>query len=80
MYVFNCKNELLVIVSTNVCVTGCTLSEDELRKQIIEHVRHDVGPVAAFKRVIFVPYLPKVRPSIKILFFFIDFSFHVSYL
>eukprot|EP00111_Clytia_hemisphaerica_P010674 TCONS_00031181-protein len=41
----------------------CTKTDDEMRAELIELVRHDVGPVAAFKRVVFVPFLPKTRSA-----------------
>jgi acetyl-CoA synthetase len=34
---------------------------DELRKELIKHVRHEIGPIAAPDKVQFAPALPKTR-------------------
>ncbi len=36
-------------------------SDEEVAKAIIYKVRQDIGPVAAFKQVVFIPRLPKTR-------------------
>ena len=41
--------------------TGSTLSEEEIKADVIRVVRQDIGPVAAFRLVVFVPKLPKTR-------------------
>ena len=33
----------------------------DIEKELIQLVRKDIGPVAAFKKVICLPFLPKVR-------------------
>lgn len=38
-----------------------TLNEKELKSAVITAVRKGIGPVAAFRLVIFVPKLPKTR-------------------
>lgn len=35
--------------------------KEEMTQHIVAHVRETVGPVAAFKLVVFVPGLPKTR-------------------
>ena len=40
---------------------GFEIDAEQLRKEVIAHVREVVGPVAAFKDVIIVPRLPKTR-------------------
>ena len=40
---------------------GSTIEEDRLRQELIQLVRADVGPVAAFKLVASVKALPKTR-------------------
>ena len=34
---------------------------DELRKELVNHVRHEIGPIAAPDRIQFAPALPKTR-------------------
>ncbi|RJN31448.1 acetate--CoA ligase [Nesterenkonia natronophila] len=44
-----------------VLKTGADISEDQLRKELVAHVRSSIGPVADFKEVAVVPALPKTR-------------------
>ena len=39
---------------------GCKKSEGDVIKDVINMVRKDIGPVAAFKKVIVLPTIPKV--------------------
>ncbi|WAR03010.1 ACSS3-like protein [Mya arenaria] len=41
--------------------TGMHVSDDEIKADIIRHVRDSIGPVASFKLAILVPKLPKTR-------------------
>lgn len=41
--------------------SGCEKSEDEICKEVIQRVRNEIGPVAAFKSVVVVQRLPKTR-------------------
>ena len=38
-----------------------TTSEPKLVKSVVEHVRHTIGPVAAFKQAVVIDKLPKTR-------------------
>lgn len=40
---------------------GCTKSEEDICTEVIQKVRNDIGPVAAFKNVVVVARLPKTR-------------------
>uniref|UniRef100_A0A6I8N4V5 Acyl-CoA synthetase short-chain family member 3, mitochondrial n=1 Tax=Ornithorhynchus anatinus TaxID=9258 RepID=A0A6I8N4V5_ORNAN len=40
---------------------GINTKEREVQEQIVKHVRHTIGPVAAFRSVVFVKQLPKTR-------------------
>ena len=40
---------------------GSTIEEEQLRKELVDLVREDLGPVAAFKMVASVKALPKTR-------------------
>ncbi|MCG5536546.1 propionyl-CoA synthetase [Ectothiorhodospira mobilis] len=44
-----------------VMKSGVDLAEDELRQELVERVRDQIGPVAAFKLVAVVSRLPKTR-------------------
>ena len=37
------------------------LNHDQLRKEIIEHIRNNIGPIATPKEIYFVNKLPKTR-------------------
>ena len=39
----------------------CSKSDDEVKTDVVKCVRKNIGPVAAFKMVVFVPKLPKTR-------------------
>ena len=41
--------------------SGVETGQDSIIKELIESVRHDIGPVAAFKKVIILKRLPKTR-------------------
>jgi len=45
-----------IILKSNV-----DISEEELEKEVVQMVRDEIGPVAAFKKVIFTQKLPKTR-------------------
>merc|ERR1719483_1110581 len=51
------------VLPLGLCVQklGSTLSEEEAKASIVKCVRDGIGPVAAFKQVVFVPKLPKTR-------------------
>jgi len=40
---------------------GCKKAHEQIRKELIQKVRDDIGPVAAFKSVAIVEKLPKTR-------------------
>ena len=40
---------------------GIGMSDDEILKDVIKHVRDGIGPVASFKLAVLVPKLPKTR-------------------
>lgn len=44
-----------------VAVAGCTTDDAVLRKELVQRVRQELGPVASFKKVAVVPALPKTR-------------------
>ena len=44
-----------------VLKSGVDIEEEELRRQLVQKVRDDIGPVAAFKHVAVVSRLPKTR-------------------
>ncbi len=44
-----------------VLKTGVDITEDQLREELVAHVRSSIGPVADFKEVAVVPALPKTR-------------------
>jgi len=44
-----------------VVVAGCTADECDLRRELVERVRRELGPVASFKKVAVVQSLPKTR-------------------
>ena len=44
-----------------VLKSGAEISEDQLRQELVAHVRSSIGPVADFKEVAVVPALPKTR-------------------
>ena len=48
------------VVSDNSMILGSTKSDIDIEKELIKLVRADIGPVAAFKKVIVLPSLPKV--------------------
>lgn len=41
--------------------SGCQRGHDDIRKELIQRVRDEIGPVAAFKNVAIVDKLPKTR-------------------
>ena len=41
--------------------TGIGVSDQEILKDVVQHVRHGIGPVASFKLAVLVPKLPKTR-------------------
>lgn len=43
------------------CVSGVQKNEEEITKEMVKLVRDTIGPVAAFKKVLFVQGLPKTR-------------------
>lgn len=46
----------------HVCLfADCQKSEDVLANEMVKLVRDTIGPVAAFKKVVFVKALPKTR-------------------
>jgi propionyl-CoA synthetase len=44
-----------------VCKAGVEVDPERLARELIERVREEIGPVAAFRRVDVVPALPKTR-------------------
>ena len=44
-----------------VAFAGCTTDDAVLRKELVQRVRQELGPVASFKKVAVVPALPKTR-------------------
>jgi propionyl-CoA synthetase len=44
-----------------VLKAGVDIEEEELRRELVQKVRDDIGPVAAFKHVAVVQRLPKTR-------------------
>jgi len=44
-----------------VTLVDNAVESDELRKELIKHVRHEIGPIAAPDKVQFAPSLPKTR-------------------
>ena len=44
-----------------VTLVDNAVESDELRKELIKHVRHEIGPIAAPDKVQFAPALPKTR-------------------
>ncbi|WP_431134515.1 acetate--CoA ligase [Psychroserpens mesophilus] len=44
-----------------VLKTGVVLSEQEIQKEIIKNIRHEIGAVASFRDVLIVNRLPKTR-------------------
>ncbi len=44
-----------------VTLVDNVVESDELRKELIKHVRHEIGPIAAPDKVQFAPSLPKTR-------------------
>src|SRR5438046_9023736 len=46
-----------------VTKAGVTRSETEIVRQLVERVRTEIGPVAAFKTAIGVARLPRTRPG-----------------
>ncbi len=44
-----------------VLKAGIDKDKDEITKELIQQVRNQIGPVAAFKHVVIVPRLPKTR-------------------
>ena len=44
-----------------VLKAGVDRPEDEIRSELVQRVRHEIGPVAAFKLVTVVERLPKTR-------------------
>ncbi|XP_057290037.1 acyl-CoA synthetase short-chain family member 3, mitochondrial-like isoform X2 [Hydractinia symbiolongicarpus] len=61
--VIGVKDEVkgLIPVGLVVLRKGCQKDEETVKKDVIQVVRSDVGPVAAFKKVIILPVLPKTR-------------------
>ncbi|KAK7098847.1 acyl-CoA synthetase short-chain family member 3, mitochondrial-like isoform X2 [Littorina saxatilis] len=56
-------DKLKGMVPLGLCVIkhDCITSHEEMVKNVIEAVRKSVGPVAAFKKALIVPKLPKTR-------------------
>lgn len=44
-----------------LCVLGVQKSEEEIIGEMVNLVRNTIGPVAAFRKVLFVGGLPKTR-------------------
>lgn len=44
-----------------VCLSGVRDTQEKVKTEIVKLVRDTVGPVAAFKNVLFVQGLPKTR-------------------
>lgn len=63
--VFPMKDDIKGEVPVGLVVVnkGSTISEEQLRKELIILVREKLGPVASFKKVGSVRALPKVRTS-----------------
>ncbi|XP_052800401.1 acyl-CoA synthetase short-chain family member 3, mitochondrial-like isoform X2 [Mya arenaria] len=61
--VIGVPDELKGQVPLGLCVPkhGMHVSDDEIKADIIRHVRDSIGPVASFKLAILVPKLPKTR-------------------
>lgn len=43
------------------CVSGVQKNKEEIIKEVVKLVRDTIGPVAAFRKVLFVQGLPKTR-------------------
>lgn len=52
---------LLSFIWPTLRVPGLQKSEDEIAAELVKLVRENVGPVAAFRKVLFVRGLPKTR-------------------
>lgn len=50
-----------VPVGLLVLNSGCEKSDDDICKEVIQSVRNEIGPVAAFKNAVVVKRLPKTR-------------------
>lgn len=61
--VFSMKDELKGELPVGLVVLnkGSTIEDEKLKKELIELVREEIGPVAAFKMVASVKALPKTR-------------------
>ena len=44
-----------------VLKSGVTRDEAEIRKELVQMIRDEIGPIACFKEAIVVPRLPKTR-------------------
>lgn len=44
-----------------LCVSGVQKNEEEIINEMVKLVRDTIGPVAAFRKVLFVRGLPKTR-------------------
>ncbi len=44
-----------------LCVSGVQKNKEEIIKEMVKVVRDTIGPVAAFRKVLFVRALPKTR-------------------
>lgn len=42
-------------------ILGIDTEEEQLLEEIVARVREDIGPVAAFRKVVFVKQIPKTR-------------------
>lgn len=43
------------------CLSGVNTEEEKLLDEIVKRVRENIGPVAAFRKVVFVKQIPKTR-------------------
>ncbi|XP_033645779.1 acyl-CoA synthetase short-chain family member 3, mitochondrial-like [Asterias rubens] len=61
--VFPMKDKLKGLVPVGLCVPKMDIdkSREQIVQEVIEAVRHGVGPVAAFKRAVLINKLPKTR-------------------
>src|SRR5690606_32964949 len=46
-----------------VTLADGAVASDELRKELVAHVRHEIGPIAAPDKIQFAPGLPKTRSA-----------------
>ena len=60
LYFINLSMLNLIIAWFYMIIVG-VVDKEEMTRHIVAHVRETIGPVAAFKLVVFVPGLPKTR-------------------